>query len=112
MNKFEEKIVVGQFFVYLWPFWKLLKYKRQRESVIFSESQFSRFHNNFRDFIINKKNMTHEKRGCFLLQSENNYWDAEKLMKRGGGYILRDFQKGHKYTKIDPQLYFFNFIHQ
>ena len=51
--------------------------------------------------------MTHEKRGCFLLQSENNYWDAEKLMKRGGGYILRDFQKGHKYTKNWPPTIFF-----
>ena len=52
--------------------------------------------------------MTHKKFGCFLLQSENNYWDAGKITDpgRGGVYILRDFQKSHKWPKSDPRLFF------
>ena len=32
----------------------------------------------------------------------------EKLLARGGVYILRDFQKIHKRLKSDPRLFFFS----
>ena len=32
----------------------------------------------------------------------------EKLLTRGGVYILRDFQKGHQWTKNWPPDYFFS----
>ena len=39
-----------------------------------------RIHKEIRCFIIvRKKNVTYKKCGCFLLRSENNYWDAGKI---------------------------------
>ena len=43
-----------------------------------------------------KKNVTYKKCGCFFYEAKMIIEMREKLLTRGGVYILCDFHKGHK----------------
>ena len=74
-----------------------------------------RIHKEIRCFInVRRKKMWHIKNAVvFYYEAKIIIEMRKKLLTRGGVYFLRDFQKGHKWTKkLPPTIFFLEIIHQ